>query len=274
MLDLTKIDLTRPITAAKIRRQILYVPPSMPAADLLIRMQSSRNHMALVVDEYGGTDGLVTIEDLVEQIVGDFTSLTLLEVARQTGPLYAAVGHSLGGAAIAVALARGLSLERSVLIAPFSASPDFVARFAEIVNRLPPRFEHRVLALDGNLAARERIGAHVDTTFEATPETARGLPARLAGYRHWLKDRKPDLLLTYNWGSIEFALANLTLGIPHIHGRDAVLADQVDRIPLGIHQGDGQWPLIGAGPARDRQGGASICRRHCGDAANNYGCRP
>lgn len=71
MLDLTKIDLTRPITAAKIRRQILYVPPSMPAADLLIRMQSSRNHMALVVDEYGGTDGLVTIEDLVEQIVGD-----------------------------------------------------------------------------------------------------------------------------------------------------------------------------------------------------------
>ena len=71
MLDLSKIDLTRPITAAKIRRQILYVPPSMPAADLLIRMQSSRNHMALVVDEYGGTDGLVTIEDLVEQIVGD-----------------------------------------------------------------------------------------------------------------------------------------------------------------------------------------------------------
>lgn len=70
-IDLSKVDLSRPITAAKIRRQILYVPPSMPAADLLIRMQSSRNHMALVVDEYGGTDGLVTIEDLVEQIVGD-----------------------------------------------------------------------------------------------------------------------------------------------------------------------------------------------------------
>ena len=70
-LDLSGVDLSRPITAAKIRRQILYVPPSMPAADLLIRMQASRNHMALVVDEYGGTDGLVTIEDLVEQIVGD-----------------------------------------------------------------------------------------------------------------------------------------------------------------------------------------------------------
>ena len=70
-LDLSHVDLTRPITTAKIRRQVLYVPPSMPAADLLIRMQSTRIHMALIVDEYGGTDGLVTIEDLVEQIVGD-----------------------------------------------------------------------------------------------------------------------------------------------------------------------------------------------------------
>lgn len=71
-LDLSGVDLTRTIASAKIiRRPVLYVPPSMPAADLLIRMQSSRNHMALVVDEYGGTDGLVTIEDLVEQIVGD-----------------------------------------------------------------------------------------------------------------------------------------------------------------------------------------------------------
>ena len=70
-LDLSKLDLARPITSTKIRRQVLYVPASMPAADLLIRMQSTRIHMALIVDEYGGTDGLVTIEDLVEQIVGD-----------------------------------------------------------------------------------------------------------------------------------------------------------------------------------------------------------
>jgi CBS domain containing-hemolysin-like protein len=69
-LDLSNLDLLRQITTIKIRRQVLYVPPSMPAADLLIRMQSTRIHMALVVDEYGGTDGLVTIEDLVEQIVG------------------------------------------------------------------------------------------------------------------------------------------------------------------------------------------------------------
>jgi CBS domain containing-hemolysin-like protein len=68
---LQNIDLSRPITTVKIRRQILYVPPSMPAVDLLLRMQSTRIHMALVVDEYGGTDGLVTIEDLVEQVVGN-----------------------------------------------------------------------------------------------------------------------------------------------------------------------------------------------------------
>jgi hemolysin (HlyC) family protein len=69
--DLARVDLSRPISATKIRRPVLYVPPSMPATNLLIRMQSTRIHMALVVDEYGGTDGLVTIEDLVEQIVGD-----------------------------------------------------------------------------------------------------------------------------------------------------------------------------------------------------------
>ncbi|MEM9422597.1 MAG: hemolysin family protein [Pseudomonadota bacterium] len=52
-------------------RKILYVPPSMPVTDLLLRMQASRVHMALVIDEFGGTDGLLTIEDLIELIVGD-----------------------------------------------------------------------------------------------------------------------------------------------------------------------------------------------------------
>lgn len=55
---------------ARIRREILYVPQSMTLATLFLKMQSSRIHLALVVDEYGGTDGLVSMEDLVEQIVG------------------------------------------------------------------------------------------------------------------------------------------------------------------------------------------------------------
>ncbi len=52
-------------------RDVLYVPPSMPAPDLLVKMKTSHIHLAVVVDEYGGTDGLVSFEDLVEAIVGD-----------------------------------------------------------------------------------------------------------------------------------------------------------------------------------------------------------
>lgn len=52
-------------------RELLFVPPSMPLGVLLQKMQSDRIHMALVIDEYGGSDGLVTIEDLLEQVVGD-----------------------------------------------------------------------------------------------------------------------------------------------------------------------------------------------------------
>jgi CBS domain containing-hemolysin-like protein len=59
------------VPISKIRRNCLFVPASMPALDLLLKMQSSHMHLALVIDEYGGTDGLVTIEDLVEEIVGD-----------------------------------------------------------------------------------------------------------------------------------------------------------------------------------------------------------
>ncbi|KAA2236814.1 hemolysin family protein [Salinarimonas soli] len=69
--SLGNIDLTMTLAAAKILRPVIFVPPSMPAMDLLARMQTTRTHMALVIDEYGGTDGLVSIEDLVETVVGD-----------------------------------------------------------------------------------------------------------------------------------------------------------------------------------------------------------
>jgi len=56
---------------AALLRPLIYAPPSMPIGVLLQKMQAERIHMALVIDEYGGVDGLVTIEDLLEQIVGD-----------------------------------------------------------------------------------------------------------------------------------------------------------------------------------------------------------
>jgi CBS domain containing-hemolysin-like protein len=62
-----------PTTIAKLRRPILFAPPSMRALDLLVKMQASHTHLALVIDEYGGTDGLVSIEDLIEEIVGDIS---------------------------------------------------------------------------------------------------------------------------------------------------------------------------------------------------------
>ncbi|MEJ0071684.1 MAG: hemolysin family protein [Pseudomonadota bacterium] len=60
-----------PAKLEKLLRKILFVPPSMGALALLLQMRTTRTHLALVVDEYGGIDGLVTIEDLVEQIVGE-----------------------------------------------------------------------------------------------------------------------------------------------------------------------------------------------------------
>lgn len=70
-LNLGNVDLSVTLAATRIQRPVLFVPPSMPAIDLLVRMQATRTHMALVIDEYGGTDGLISIEDLIEMVVGD-----------------------------------------------------------------------------------------------------------------------------------------------------------------------------------------------------------
>lgn len=70
-VDLGDIDLSTPLIGTDLIRAVLFVPPSMPAPDLMAKMQATRMQMALVIDEYGGTDGLVSLEDLVEEVVGD-----------------------------------------------------------------------------------------------------------------------------------------------------------------------------------------------------------
>lgn len=70
-LAIAAADLASSVKQSGLHRHVLFVPPSMPVTDLLVRMQASHIHLAIVIDEYGGTDGLVSIEDLVEVIVGD-----------------------------------------------------------------------------------------------------------------------------------------------------------------------------------------------------------
>lgn len=70
-LDLSRVDLSVPLAGTGLIREVLFVPPSMPATDLMTRMQADRVQMALVIDEYGGTEGLVSLEDIVETVFGD-----------------------------------------------------------------------------------------------------------------------------------------------------------------------------------------------------------
>ncbi len=70
-IDLRRVDLSRKLSSVNLLRTILFVPPSMPVTALLANMQGTRMQMALVIDEYGGTDGLVSLEDIIEMVVGD-----------------------------------------------------------------------------------------------------------------------------------------------------------------------------------------------------------
>ena len=77
-------DRSKRFNLRPIVREALFVPPSMLVVDLFLKMRLTRVHLAVVVDEYGGTDGLVTIEDLVEEIVGEIEG----EHARVQGPMF------------------------------------------------------------------------------------------------------------------------------------------------------------------------------------------
>ena len=133
----------------RLRRETLYVPPSMRAADLLLRMRASRIHLAMVIDEFGGVDGLVTLENVIEAVVGEIDD-----------------EHDVAGAARIVARAGGvfevdarLGLDelRAALDRPLQApDPDeeidtVAGLVTAIAGRVPRRGE--VVALDQSLEA-------------------------------------------------------------------------------------------------------------------------
>jgi CBS domain containing-hemolysin-like protein len=82
----------------RLKRPTLYVPPSMRAADLLVRMQASRIHMAMVIDEFGGVDGVVTLEDVIEAVVGEIDDehdeAAANQIVARTGGVFEADGRA------------------------------------------------------------------------------------------------------------------------------------------------------------------------------------
>ena len=156
-------DRTAALTA--VVRRLLFVPPSMQVRDLLLQMRASRIHMAIVVDEYGGTDGCVTIEDLIEEIVGDIHD----EHDVEERPL---LHDRAGGEIEADARAAVEDLEKRV---GFSLLPDDGDEDIETLGGL-------VFSLAGRVPARGELVTHPAglrfEVVEADPRRIRRLRIR------------------------------------------------------------------------------------------------
>jgi CBS domain containing-hemolysin-like protein len=166
-VSLAGVDLTKTLSETDLIRNILFVPASMPATDLLARMQANRIQIALIIDEYGGVDGLVSLEDIVETVVGDIEdehdtgedegtvqpagdgtwiadgSVDLEDVSKITGIDFAPTGllddiDTLGGLAVAL----------------FGRVPSLGA---ELTTELLPRIVFEVLDADSRRIKRLRL---------------------------------------------------------------------------------------------------------------------
>jgi magnesium and cobalt transporter len=153
---------------AGLLRPLLYAPPSMPIGVLLQKMQSARIHMALVIDEYGGVDGLVTIEDLLEQVVGDIAD----EHDEAEGELWSREGPGVYLAQARMDLddfeaAAGVRLVAPDLAEEVDTLGGLVIRLA---GRLPARGEvvphpdgHEFEVVDADARRIKRLRVRLDT---------------------------------------------------------------------------------------------------------------
>ena len=157
------------LSQANILRPVLFVPASMPALDLLVKMQATRTHMALVIDEYGGTEGLASIEDIVEMIVGDIED----EHDQDESPKIEAAA---GGGFIVDARA-GLGEVSRVISADLRAIGD--AGEADTLGGL-------ITALAGHVPVRGEIIVEDGIEFEVTdadPRRVKRVKIRMTGAR-------------------------------------------------------------------------------------------
>jgi CBS domain containing-hemolysin-like protein len=185
-LDLAAIDLAMPLSATKIIRTILFVPPSMPAIDLLAKMQATRIHLALVIDEYGGSEGIVSIEDIVEEIVGEIDDehdeAAAKTVIRQSDGSFVAVGRASLEEAVAV-------IGPEFDVGKAAEEVDTVAGYiVTLVDRVPVRgelvpgpgaFEIEILDADPRRVKRVRIYPSKERRRGAERNAARRPEARI-----------------------------------------------------------------------------------------------
>jgi CBS domain containing-hemolysin-like protein len=163
------------------RRPVLFVPPSMAVLDLFLKMQATRIHMALVIDEYGGTDGLVTIEDLVEEIVGEIED----EHDTEEGPMLEEVakGHYLVDARSQIEdVTRALG--KTLLLEDTDEDTDTLGGLIfDMIGRIPQRgeliehpagFEFEISDADARRIKKIRIKT---ITEHKTPESGPGQEA-------------------------------------------------------------------------------------------------
>lgn len=167
------------IVLHKLRRDALYVPASMKAADLLLRMRTSRIHMAMVIDEFGGTDGLVSMEDLIEAVVGEIDdehddAAAVAIVARPGGifeaearapleELEAAVGRSLAPSD----MEEDIDTVAGLVVALAGRVP----QRGEVIAH-PDGYEFEVVEADPRRVRRVRMrgGPSPEPSRETTPE--------------------------------------------------------------------------------------------------------
>jgi glycosyltransferase involved in cell wall biosynthesis len=102
-------------------------------------------------------------------------------------------------------------------------------RFCTLADRLGPGWHHDILAMDGNTACRERLPASVSAGFPSLDITKGDTLGNVRRFRRALLAWRPDLLVTYNWGSIEWAMANVFARRPHVHIEDGFGPEERER---------------------------------------------